>query len=76
MKVLYASLCALVLAGSASANITVTGTGKVSYTPDLAHVTVGASSDGNTAAEAWQKNSELVKKIFESLKKPVSNPKT
>jgi uncharacterized protein YggE len=69
MNVLYASLCALVLAGSASANITVTGTGKVKYTPDLAHVTVGASSDGNTAAEAWQKNSELVKKIFDALKK-------
>jgi uncharacterized protein YggE len=69
MKLLYASLCALFLVGSASANITVTGTGKVTYTPDQAHVTVGASSDGSTAAEAWQKNAELVKKMFDALKK-------
>jgi uncharacterized protein YggE len=69
VKALYAGLCALVLAGSASANITVTGTGKVKYTPDLAYVSVGASSDGKTAAEAWQKNAELVRQIFDALKK-------
>jgi uncharacterized protein YggE len=69
MKTLYATLCALVLAGSASANVTVTGTGKITYTPDIAHVSVGASSDGKTAAEAWQKNAEVVKRMFDALKK-------
>jgi uncharacterized protein YggE len=75
MKALYASLCALVLAGSASANITVTGTGKITYTPDIAYITVGASSEGKTAAEAWQKNADVVKKIFDALKKLGLDPK-
>src|SRR5262249_41371637 len=69
MKALYATLCALVLAGSASANITVTGSGKVTYTPDLAHARVGTSAAGKTAAEAWQKNAEVVKRLFEAMKK-------
>jgi uncharacterized protein YggE len=69
MKALLASVCALAFVGSASANITITGTGKVTYTPDIAHVNVGASSDGKTAAEAWQKNAEIVKKVFDALKK-------
>jgi uncharacterized protein YggE len=68
MKTLYATLCALVLAGSASANITVTGTGKVTYTPDIGYASVGVSSDGKTAAEAWQKNAEIVKKLFTAMK--------
>src|SRR4051812_18749103 len=69
MKALLASVCALVLVGSASANITINGTGKVTYVPDIAHVNIGASSDGKTAAEAWQKNADLVKKVFDALKK-------
>jgi uncharacterized protein YggE len=69
MKALYATLCALVLAGSASANITVSGTGKITYTPDIGYITVGASSDGKTADEAWQKNAEIVKKMFAALEK-------
>jgi uncharacterized protein YggE len=68
MKALLATLCALVLTGAASANVVVTGTGKVTYTPDLAHVHVGVSSDGKTAAEAWQRNGAVVKKLFEVLK--------
>jgi uncharacterized protein YggE len=75
MKALYATLCALAIAGPASANITVTGTGKITYTPDVAHVTVGASSEGTTASEAWQKNAEIVKKMFETLKKLGLAPK-
>jgi uncharacterized protein YggE len=69
MKALYATLCALMVAGSASANITITGTGKITYTPDIAQVSVGASSEGKTAAEAWQKNHEVVRKMFEALRK-------
>jgi uncharacterized protein YggE len=75
MKALYATLCALVLAGSASASITTTGTGKVTYTPDIAHLSVGASSDGKTAAEAWQKNHEVVRKLFAALEKLGLRPK-
>ena len=59
----------LVLAGSASANITITGAGKVAFTPDMANVSVGVSSEGKTAVEAWEKNADLVRKIFEALKK-------
>ena len=76
MKALYATLCALVIAGSASANITISGTGKITYTPDIGYINVGASSDGTTAAEkAWQKNAEIVKKMFDALKKLGLEPK-
>lgn len=68
MKALFATLAALVFAGFASANVSVTGTGKVTYVPDLVYVSVGAASDGKTAAEAWQKNEQLVKKLFDALK--------
>src|SRR5258707_10011256 len=69
MKAILASVCALAFVGAASANISVTGTGKVTYVPDLAHVNVGASSEGKTAAEAWQKNGEIVRKVFDALQK-------
>ncbi len=69
MKAILASLCTLAFVGVASANISVPGTGKVTYVPDLAHVNVGASSDGKTAAEAWQKNGEIVRKVFDALQK-------
>jgi uncharacterized protein len=69
MKALLASFALLVCAGLASANVTVTGTGKVIYTPDLGYIQAGISSDGLTAQEAWQKNADAVKKIFDALKK-------
>jgi uncharacterized protein YggE len=75
MKALIASLVALVFAGFASANVSVSGTGKVTYVPDLLHVSVGVSSDGKTANEAWQKNEEIVKKLFEALKTFGIDPK-
>jgi uncharacterized protein YggE len=53
----------------AHANITITGTGKVKFTPDVAYLTVGVSSNGKTAAEAWKLNADKVKKLFEELKK-------
>jgi uncharacterized protein YggE len=49
-------------------SITVTGTGKIVYTPDVGYITVGVSSNGETAAEAWGKNEAIVKKIFTALK--------
>jgi uncharacterized protein YggE len=69
MKTALASVAALfVMTGVASANITVTGQGKIKYTPDIAHVTVTASSDARTAAEAWQQNSVIVQRMFDVLK--------
>ena len=50
-------------------SITVSGNGKVVYVPDVGYVHVGVSSNGWTAAEAWKKNEEIVKKIFAELKK-------
>src|SRR5262249_54307581 len=67
MKAFLATLCLLACGGMASANIHGSGTGKVTYVPDIGHVTVGVSSDGKTAQEAWAKNRDLVKKIFEAL---------
>ena len=56
------------LAGLTSAQVTVTGTGKVSYVPDMAHVSVGVVSEGKTATEAWDSNRAIVKKLFDALK--------
>lgn len=67
MRALMATLSVLLSTGLASAGITVTGTGKVKYTPDVAHVGVGFGTDAATAAEAWKKNAELVKKYFAVL---------
>jgi uncharacterized protein YggE len=68
MKAVLATLVALVAAGIASANVNVNGTGKVTYVPDLVYVSVGVSSDGKTADEAWQQNEAIVKKLFAVLK--------
>ncbi len=75
MKPVLATLTALLLAGAASANMTVTGTGKVTYVPDVVHVTTNVSSDAKTAAEAWQKNREIVQKLFGVLKDYKIDPK-
>jgi uncharacterized protein len=50
-------------------SVTVTGTSKIVYVPDLGYIHVGVSSNGWTTAEAWKKNEEIVKKIFQELKK-------
>jgi uncharacterized protein len=75
MKTILASLALLACAGLASANVTTTGTGKVVYVPDLGYIYAGVSSDGKTAEEAWQKNADAVKKIFDALKKYGLDPK-
>src|SRR5437870_244406 len=76
MKKLFAILALIACTGLAGAadtkpvpSITITGTGKVVYVPDVGYIHVGVSSEGWTAAEAWKKNDEIVKKIFEALKK-------
>lgn len=61
--------------GMASAKISVSGTGKIVYVPDVGYVTVGVVGEGATAAEAWEKNRERVEKIFEALKKLGLEPK-
>lgn len=68
MKPVLAALALLLPVGLASANITVTGEGKVKYTPDIGYIHAGVASDGKTATEAWQKNADAVKKLFEALK--------
>jgi uncharacterized protein len=75
MKTAITTLVLLACTGLAAASateptpsISVTGVGKVQYVPDMGYVHVGVSSDGATAAEAWQKNETVVKKIFAALK--------
>jgi uncharacterized protein YggE len=75
MKKLLTTIVLLACTGFAAASatepvpsITVAGHGKVVYVPDLGYIHAGISSDGVTAAEAWQKNEAIVTKIFEALK--------
>jgi uncharacterized protein len=75
MKKLIATLVLVACTGIAAASateptpsITVTGSGKILYVPDIGYIHAGVSSEGVTAAEAWQKNEAVVKKIFDALK--------
>jgi uncharacterized protein len=65
---LLAVCAAVMLSSLAQAAITVTGTGKIKYTPDLGFVHLGISSEDKSAADAWKNNANKVKKIFEALK--------
>src|SRR5262249_48939272 len=56
-------------AGLASANVTVTGNGKVVYVPDIGYVSVGVSTDGKTATEAWDRNRDAVRRLFDALQR-------
>ncbi len=75
MKKCIATLVLLACTGFAAAatgteptpSIAITGTGKVTYVPDLGYIHVGVASEGVTAAEAWKKNEAIVKKIFAAL---------
>src|SRR4051812_468522 len=64
--VAVAVLCASVT--FARADISITGTGKVKYKPNIAYVYLGVSSQAREADEAWRKNGEIVRQIFEKLK--------
>ena len=68
MKPVIATLALLLSVGLASANITVTGDGKMTYTPDIGFVNAAVASEGKTAEEAWQRNAEAVQKLFDALK--------
>src|SRR5581483_9635873 len=69
MKAFLAALTFCVFTGLASAKVSVSGTGKIIYVPDVGHVSVGVYAEGKTAAEAWEKNRLKVEKIFEALRK-------
>jgi uncharacterized protein YggE len=69
MRTALATLCVLASSTLAWGNLTVTGTGKVSYVPDRAIIQAGVSSPGKTATEAWDKNREVVRALFEALRK-------
>ena len=45
MRAMLAVVCSLMVSGLAEASISVTGTGKVKYVPDIVHLSLGASSD-------------------------------
>ncbi len=73
MKPALAALVALAFAGTAiadtaSPSITVTGTGKMTYVPNMATVSVSVVNEAPTAADAWAKNAKVVKKLFDVLK--------
>jgi len=68
MRTALATLATLVVAGVAQANVSITGHGKVTYVPNMAYVHASVSNEAKTAAEAWQKTSEAVKRLFQVLK--------
>jgi uncharacterized protein YggE len=74
-RFLGSALAMLVVAGIASANITVTGDGKITYVPNIGTISAGVSSDAREAADAWKKNADIVKKIFDALKQQGIDPK-
>jgi len=53
---------------SSARQITIVGVGEVSATPDVAHISVGVQTDAKTAAEALEKNTKLMRKVFETIK--------
>ena len=58
-------------ADAAQANpgrITVTGQAEVSAAPDIATVTLGATTEAKTAAQAMQQNSRDLTRVFDALK--------
>src|SRR2546428_730079 len=75
MKTKLATLALLVFTGVASADITMTGNGKITYLPNVAQVSFGVSFDAKTANEAWQANAEIVKKLFQVLQERGIDPK-
>src|SRR6516162_8828135 len=74
-RFLSSTLAMLFVAGAASANITVTGDGKITFVPNIGVISAGVSSDAREAADAWKKNAEIVKKLFKVLKEQGLDPK-
>jgi len=48
--------------------LSVTGRGEVTAPPDIARVNLGVTTEGNTAAQALDRNSKAMSGIFEALK--------
>src|SRR5262245_51795614 len=68
MRTVSALLAVLLSAVMAYANVTVTGEGKVSAVPDIAYLSVGVVSDGDTASAAMDANSAAMRNLFKLLK--------
>jgi uncharacterized protein YggE len=68
MKLALTLASTLILANLAQAGITVSGTGRVKYTPDIAYLSLGLQTEDPTANGAWQKNAAAVKKVFDALR--------
>jgi uncharacterized protein len=49
--------------------VSVTGSGSVSITPDIAYVSIGVHTEADTASEAVDKNTAQTQKVIDSLKK-------
>ena len=75
MRKLLVALSLFAFTGIASAKVTVSGTGKIVYVPDLGYVSVGVVAEGKTAAEAWERNRLKVEKIFQALKELGLDPR-
>jgi uncharacterized protein len=48
--------------------VTVSGSGKVYLTPDIAYITIGVHTEGDNAAEAVASNTAQVQKVIDALK--------
>lgn len=68
-KLLLSALCLFACVAVATADVTVSGNGKVTYRPDMATIVVGVSSDGQSAKDAWDLNKIKVDRVFDALKK-------
>jgi uncharacterized protein YggE len=55
--------------------INVTGTGKVTLTPDIAYVSIGVHTEGKDAAEAVASNTSQAQKVVDALKTFKIDPK-
>jgi uncharacterized protein YggE len=55
--------------------INVTGTGKVTLTPDIAYVSIGVHTEGKDAAEAVATNTSQAQKVVDALKAFKIDPK-
>jgi uncharacterized protein YggE len=74
-RFLGSTLALFLVAGLASANITVTGDGKITFVPNIGVISAGVSSDARDAADAWKKNADIVKKLFKVLKEHGIDPR-
>ncbi len=59
----------------AKRTINVTGTGKVTLTPDIAYVSIGVHTEGKDAAEAVASNTSQAQKVVDALKAFKIDPK-